>query len=354
MDGCFRNPSISCPSAVDGLRPGASTAIRVPIHRPSPFLLPSTVHDGTPAPRPNGLQLLGRIAGHAWYQTRAEGLSDGLRVLLGAGRMLGEREVLARLFAIPAFARLMLTQLKADPLFFISHRHFLSRDFGAAERMASVLDHFHFEQAHFAPALLPALHGDGMRLWQHAAGYEIRLRANADTRHEGPLSLLLRHQGETLHELSFAWVEATRLGADAGSGPVLFATRNQSVPATAPALTRFRADFPQNSPAYFGLAALNGVACALGQRRIVGVRDSCQIAFEPCRAASFKRSYDDFWHGFGGRPLGRHGFEMPVPAGVAPLEQLKAKHRARARQRREHWRQVAAAAEAALSPYLRT
>ena len=318
-----------------------------------PCLLPSTVHDGAPAPRPNGLHLLGRIAGHAWRQTRAEGLSGGLRVLLGAGRMFREREVLARLFAIPAFARLMRGHPQADALFFISHRHFLSRDFGATERLACVLDHFQFEQARFAPALSPALHGDGLRLWQHAAGYEARLRANPETRHEGPLSLVLRLHGETLHELSFAWIDAARLGPDAGSGPVLFATRNQSLPADAPALARFRADFPQNSPAYFGLAALNGVAGALGLARIVGVRDACQIAFEACHAASFKRSYDDFWIVFGGGPLGRHGFEMPVPAGVAPLAQLKAKHRARARQRREHWRCIAESAQAELSPYLR-
>lgn len=320
-------------------------------------MLPSTVHDGAPAPDANSLQLLGRIAGHAWRQTRAEGVSDGLRVLLGAGRMLREREVLDRLFAIPAFARLMQAQPQADAFFFISHRHFLSRDFDAAARLACVLDHFRFEQARFAPALLATLHGEGLLLWRAVASegcYEILLRANAATRHEGPLSLVLLHQGQTLHELSFAWVDAARFGPEAGCGAVLFATRNQSLPAGAPAQVRFRTDFPQNSPAYFGLAALNGVARALGQGRIIGVRDTCQIAFEPSYAASFRRSYDDFWLGFGGRPLGRHGFEMAVPAAVAPLADIKAKHRARARQRREHWRRIATAVENALSPCLRT
>ena len=300
--------------------------------------------------------MLGRIAGHAWQQARAEGLSDGLRVLLGASRLLGEREALAELFAVPAFARLMAAQPGRDSLFFISHRHFLSRELSAAERLACALDHFRFEQACFSPQMLPALHGDGVRLWRdatHGAGYEIRLRANADTRHEGPLTLALRSRGETLHEFSFAWVDAARLGAETGRGPVLFVTRNQSLSPDSSALARFRVEFPQNSPAYFDLAALNGLACALGQSRIVGVRDTRQIAFEACYAAGFKRSYDDFWQGFGGRLAGQHGYEMPVPAGVVPLEQLKAKHRARARQRREHWRQIAEAAQAALSPYVR-
>jgi len=299
--------------------------------------------------------MLGRIAGHAWQQARTEGLPDALRVLLGAGRMLGEREALAELFAIPAFARLLGAQRQADSLFFISHRHFLSRNLGVGDRMACVLDHFRFEQARFAPQMLPALHGDGVRLWRDAtrgAGYEIRLRANAGTRHEGPLSLALRSRGETLHEVAFAFVDAARLGAE-GRGPVLFATRNQSLQSAEPALARFRTDFPQNWPAYFDLAALNGVASALGQPRIVGVRDTNQIAFEACYAAGFKRSYDDFWQGFGGRLTSPHGYEMPVPAAVVPLEQLKAKHRARARQRREHWRQIADSAQAALSPYVR-
>ena len=50
--------------------------------------------------------------------------------------------------------------------------------------------------------------------------------------------------------------------------------------------------------------------------------------------------------------LGRHGFEMPVPAAVVPLDGLKAKHRTRARQRREHWREIAESAQAALGPYV--
>jgi uncharacterized protein VirK/YbjX len=215
-----------------------------------------------------------------------------------------------------------------------------------------VLDHFRFEQAHFAPALLTVLHGDGLRLWSHAAGYEIRLRTNADIRHEGLISLVLLGGGALLHELSFCWIEAARLGSDAGGGPVLFATRNQSVLSDTPALARFREDFPQNSPAYFELAALNGLALAVGQRRIVGVRDTMQVAFDQKYAASFRHSYDDFWLGFGGRALGRHGLVMPVPVHVTPLAELQPKHRARARQRREHWREIAESAQASLSPYL--
>lgn len=304
---------------------------------------------------PTGLQLLSRIAGNAWQRTRMRGLADGLRVLLGASRMLGERQGLARLFAIPAFTRLVAAPARGDAFFFISHRHFLSRGFGSADRLACALDHFHFEQARFAASLLRPLHGDGLELWRHPAGHEIRLRANAQTRHEGPLSLVLRHRGETLHETSFAWIEAHRLGHDAGHGPVLFATRNQCMlPADSPTLASFRADFPQNSPAYFLFAALTGLAGAVGQARIVGVRDHCQIAFEPCFASGFRRSYDDFWLGFGGRPLGAHGVEVPVPGVMTPLTEIKAKHRARARQRREHWRQIASAAEAALNPYLKS
>ncbi len=317
---------------------------------------PSTASDDDrpSLPPPSGLQLLGRIAGHAWQQTRVEGPTDGLRVLLGAGRVLGEREQLAELFAIPAFAQLMAAQPQADAFFFMSHRHFLSRRFDSAQRIASALDHFRFEQAHFEPRLLPALHGDGLRLWHHAAGVEIRLCSNKATRHEGPLGLVLRHRGETLHEISFAWIEAARLGPAAGGGPVLFATRNQCMlPADSPTLASFRALFPQNAPPYFMFAALTGLTGAVGQSRVVGVRDQCQIAFEPRYADGFRRAYDDFWLNFGGKPVGDHGLEMPVPAVVTPLAQLKARHRARARQRREHWRQITEAAQAALSPYLK-
>lgn len=318
-----------------------------------PPLSTSLDDDSATASAPGSLRLLGRVASHAWQQARAEGVGDGLRVLLGAGRVLRARELLAELFAIPAFARLMAAQPQEDVLFFINHRHFLSREFGTAERMACVLDHFRFEQSHFSPALLPALHGDGLVLWSHPSGCQIRLVANAHTRHEGPISLVLHFAGRPVHELSMACVDASRLDARAPAEPVLFVTRSQSVPPDAPALALFRGAFPQNSPGYFVLAALHGVAAALGQQRVVGVRGACQIAFEPALQASFKRSYDEFWMNFGGRPLGRHGLEMPVPAAVAPLQRLKAKHRARARQRRAHWGAIAQAAEQALSPYLK-
>lgn len=304
-------------------------------------------------PPPRGRQWLRRMAGHAWQQARTEGLTDGLRVLLGVGRMLGERERLGELFAIPAYAQLMAAQPQADVLFFISHRHFLSRDFGTAQRLGCALDHFRFEQTCFAPALLTALHAEGLTVWRGGAGWEMRLRSNAATRHEGPLSLVLRDGGQMVHELSFGCVDAQRLCGRAGRGPVLFATRNQSSRPDSPALARFRAEFPQNSPAYFALAALNGVAQALALPCIVGVRGACQIAYEPGYQAGFQRSYDDFWEGFGGRAFGAHGLQMPVPVALTPLQDLPARHRARARQRREHWCRIAAAAEAGLKPYLR-
>lgn len=311
--------------------------------------VPSDYPRATP---PAGLRLLGRVVGYAWQQARVEGPLDGLRVLVMAWRLLGEREKLGELFTVPAFTQMLALHPQADPLFFISHRHFLTSGFSASERLGAVLDHFHFEQTRFTPALLQMLHEEGLPLWRQEPGWEIRLRANAEIRHEGPLSLSLNHEGRRLHEMSFAWVSAERLGLAAGPDPVLFVTRSQCAPSDAPHLAIFRQDFPQNSPAYFGLAALNGLATVLGQPRIVGVRDVRQIAFEPRYAASFKRSYDDFWSDFGGRPVGAYGLEMQVPAAVTPLSELRAKHRARARQRREHWRLIAEGAEAALSPYL--
>lgn len=299
------------------------------------------------------MQLLGRIVSHAWQQARAEGAADGLRVLFGAGRVVGARGRLAELFAIPSYLQLLAAEPGVDPLFFISHRHFLSRDLCIDERWACALDHFRFKQSHFSPALLAVMHHDGLPLWRDPTGYEVRLCTNTETRHEGPISLELRFGDAVVHEFSLAWIEASRLGDDAGHGPVLFATRNQSMPSDAPLLARFRHDFPQNSPAYFVFAALNGLAHALGQSRIVGIRDTSQIAFETDYATSFRHSYDYFWLGFGGRPLARHGFVMPVPVVVTPLAELQSKHRARARQRREHWREIAESAQASLGLYLR-
>ncbi len=315
----------------------------------SPLLSPS------PPPSHQAIApLWRRLLLHAWQQARKEGGLDGLRVLLKAARVLLQRRLHDELFRLAAYARQIAADPGADALFYVSHRHFLARGLDSATRLRCAIDHFRFSQQLLPEALCSHLsRSTGLLLWAcDTAGprYELRWQLTpCPTRHEGVLSLVLDAAGERLHTLSFVWVEPARLAAPAGLGPVLFLTRNQSLPPTAAALCRFRSDFPQNSPAYFCLAAAHGLARTLGQTHLVGVRGSAQVAFEDALASSFEQAYDALWLAMGGQPLGALALQMPVPPQLPALESLPAKRRSRARARRAHWREIGEATQAALA-----
>jgi uncharacterized protein VirK/YbjX len=304
-----------------------------------------------------GRSLWRRVASLAWRQLRTEGVADAVRVLLGAVRVLGARANHARLYALPVIARHIAADASADLLFHVSHRHFLASGLSFEERLACALSHFTHESEHCDAAYLAAVYqGDGLLLWQAQAGgvnYTMRLRSTPELRHEGPVSVVLLADGQWLHETSFAWVDGRLFQTPKVSGHTLFVTRNQSLSSSAPALSRFRQAFPQNSPSYFCLAAVHGVAQAHGQTQIAGIFYDRQIAFDKQYELGFRRSYCEFWATFGGSPLLRLAMLMPVPARVADLESLKPKHRARAKARRAHWAEISAGTAGLLSGHRR-
>ena len=297
------------------------------------------------------------MAALAWRQLRTEGVIDGLRVVHGAFRVLTARADHARLYALPVVARHIAADPQADLLFHVSHRHFLASGLSPDERLACALSHFTHETEHCDSAYLAAVYqGEGLLLWRAQVGgvdYTMRLRTTPELRHEGPVSVVLLADGQWLHETSFAWVDGRLFQTPKVSGQILFVTRNQSLASSAPGLSQFRQAFPQNSPSYFCLAAVHGVARAHGQSHIAGIRYDCQIAFDKQYEISFRRSYCEFWATFGGTPLPRLAMLMPVPARVPDIESLKPKHRSRAKARRTHWADISVGTAALLSGHLR-
>jgi hypothetical protein len=329
----------------------AATVEALPQPSPGFALHPSDVSPLRPAARPLWPLLWAQVQ----QQAREAGLIDGLRLAWVMVATSARRsEAIAPLFALPNFAQHVVADRHSDSLFFISHRHCLSRNWTEwSERLGATLDHYRFEHQHLAGSLLTEVYGPrGAALWQVVQGgraYRIALTTSPAHRHEGPLSLVCEVDGQRLHEISFAWVAARRLALTDASGLIAFVTRSQSVRFDAPALARFREDFPNNSPNFFCLAALHGLLEALGQQRVAAVRAELQLAYEPGRASSFQHAYDDVWRAFGGVPQGPDALLVPIPTPLAPLASLKSKRRSRARTRRLHWRQIALDTRSALA-----
>ena len=247
-----------------------------------------------------------------------------------------------QLFELPIFRQYIGRIGDRDPLFHLSHRHYLSKRFSYRERIECVLAHYRFENGNYDHAYREAVYGDGgLAVWSariEDVDYAIRLRLTTQPPQEGGTGIVLYANDEALCEISYVWVDGAMLGLP--GGPVPFATKNQSVRFDDERLRRFRRHFPQNSPAYFCFAALHGVAAAHGCMQIAGIRDDCQISYSETHASSFRNAYNEFWRAFEGVEVGGHVYVMPVPMATRPLEDIKSKHRKRAMARRNHWKDV--------------
>jgi uncharacterized protein VirK/YbjX len=167
---------------------------------------------------------------------------------------------------------------------------------------------------------------------------------------EGDLSIVLSVDNAALHRISFSWLADTE---DGTVTPFLASSQTWPHSCNTDALLAFERDFPQNSPAFFCFAAVEGVARVVGCTAILAVRGHEQICADKGRGAThFKSSYDNFWQALGGWDCGRQGFFVPLPAHEKSLRTLSSSHRRRAQKRRGRWKAIEAATVETLEPFL--
>lgn len=248
-----------------------------------------------------------------------------------------------------------ITRVHDDVFHHLSHRDHLARGLSLRERVRRVQVHYRFEQESFDAAYKQAVYcGGGLPLWRHEAHgrvFEIRLEMANRLNAEGDLTLIATTDGRCLHRLSFSWVDGDFVGLGL---PILpFVARNQGHRDDgSDAFDAFEQAFPHNSPSFFCFAALNGIAQALGMNRIVGVKSTCQSAYDPAAEKHFNNAYDGFWQTLGGTSMPGLAYEIALPLRLRPLSETPAKHRKRAATRREHWAAIAESARCALLPHL--
>jgi uncharacterized protein VirK/YbjX len=293
-----------------------------------------------------------RLASHRY---RSYGLADALRAVIGAAWLWRYPLQSARLFQEPVLKRCIEGDAQADTLVHASHRGFLVAGLTGVQRIGCAGHHYAHEALNLDGRYLALVYqGEGLAVWRRQVPehtFTITLCSPHAQRHEGLLSLELRCDGQILHRMAFAWVDAELFGDAALWGPMMLVTRNQSFATGSAHRQAFESAFPHNAPSYFCLAAAQGIAGQLGHRFMAGVCHTDQIAFEPRYAASFQRSYTEFWEQFGGVALRRHAYKLAVPAALKPLGEVKSRHRARARDRRQNWQSIWQSAHDALGPY---
>ena len=236
----------------------------------------------------------------------------------------------------------ILLSLKPKQLWSVGFmRCYLSTKLNLAQRIRCFLTHYAFESRNYGRAYHDSVHQSpgGLVLWHRIVDgtrYTITLRATDDARREGDLSVLCLVNDTRVCRLSFSYVDGGILGLRAG--PTMFVTRSQTD--RNPELQRFRDTFKQNSPPYFCLAAMCGIAMANGMGTILMIKHDAQIGYAERYAEGFRNSYSALWEAFGAQELpGRHAYAMSIPLNLNPLSGMR--HKGRAVVRRRNWLEIA-------------
>jgi len=224
----------------------------------------------------------------------------------------------------------------------------LSRSFTWTQRIGCAITHYSFEGQNYGPTYHRSVHQSprGLALWHRVVDgtrYSIALHATEDTRREGDLSVSCFVNDTRVCRVSFSYVNDRLFRLRAG--PTMFVTRSQIY--RNPELERFRATFKQNSPRYFCLASVCGIAMANGMRTIFMIKHDAQLGYDERYAEGFKNSYSALWEAFGAQEIDRlHAYAMSLPLKLNPLSVVK--HKRRAIARRRNWLEIALSARKAM------
>jgi uncharacterized protein VirK/YbjX len=237
---------------------------------------------------------------------------------------------------------MILRSLKPKDLWSLEFmRPYLSRNLTLVQRIGCAITHYSFEGRNYGSSYHRSVHQSpqGLVLWHRVIDgtrYTIALRATEDTRREGDLSVLCFVNDTRVCRVSFSYVNSSLFGLRGGR--TMFVTRSQTD--RNPELQCFRDAFKQNSPPYFCLASVCGIAMANGMRSIFMVKDDAQLAYEERYAEGFRNSYSALWEAFGAQEIDhRYAYTMSLPLKLNPLSGLK--HKGRAIARRRNWMEIA-------------
>jgi uncharacterized protein VirK/YbjX len=268
--------------------------------------------------------------------------------LMAACRILPFPLRLKRLWSLNFMRPYFSVQNKTDTFFFLTHGYYLSKVFTLAQRIDCAISHYSFEGQNYGSIYHRSVYQSarGLELWHRVIDgtrYAIMLRATEDCRHEGDLSVLCFVNGTRVCRISFSYVSGTLFGRLPEC--TMFVTRNQTV--RNPELQRFRDCFKQNSPPYFCLASVFGIAMANGMRSIFLVKGEAQIAYQERYAEGFKNSYSAIWEAFGAQEIDdRRAYALSIPPKLSPLSIVN--HKNRAIGRRQNWLEIALSARRAM------
>jgi uncharacterized protein VirK/YbjX len=207
-------------------------------------------------------------------------------------------------------------------LFKYLHRGYLAVGFDSAIRLAILTHHYAFLAGAFRVAFLRSQLTQGLVLWRLPSAPSMRITL-AFSAHDLEGDLMLAFW------LGDDWVYTTSVTlahggiTESGGAPVLLITGLQGAAGKLPLIKQATRACAEISPSYLLMAAVKGIAAALGFERIIGVGNARQLA-KAAGKAMF--DYDRFWTSLGGGPTGDGLYQIPAalpePPAPSPSQSL--------------------------------
>ena len=213
---------------------------------------------------------------------------------------------------------------------------YLVRGFTSTECVSCFLHHYRRIYATLPENILRRIVRGNVTLYETAEGgrrFAVTLglfEQSGDN--EGELSLNLRVDGERIFNLSFTIVPGWVVRS--ATPEILLITRIQGRKGSRRQIKLARKAFHEFFPSKLLLAAVQGIAEALGIGELQAVCAERQRSYKQGCPAIFKNCYDDFFAEVGMVKTAAGFYSSPIPIRGKALESFKRRNRSRARKRR--------------------
>jgi len=305
---------------------------------------------------------LAKLLAHVGRELRERGVNGLWQASLRLGGVLlrlPEHLRLVRVLSHPA------SQSAAAYFPRLAYRYtlpYLSMHFGRDQRYDMLLAHYRVLNQRFTPSFMPCVLAGAAQVWRtNMDAHELTVSFKGPclrTRHrEGELTLVMQIDGIAVFEMSFAFVPASSVSGDAsrpGAQPdlAIYVGRVQGLPGQYERIRQATKVCGEVAPPDLLMAALAGLARALGIRHIAGGNNDNNISHETIRRSSTSFEYVEFWGRYNARFIEGGHAVMDLPFAEKPITDIAARHRKRTLLKREFKKSLADQVQAAMSPYL--
>jgi uncharacterized protein VirK/YbjX/tetratricopeptide (TPR) repeat protein len=208
---------------------------------------------------------------------------------------------------------------------------YLSRNLDETVKYACFYNNYlYLYRSSISPGILHSMAFSDVTLLEIRLGeniYSINIQISHDPIDEGELSLLFKFNGTVLYTVSFTIIPGYAVGLP--DRHTLLISRMQGSRAKFQDIRHATKEMNDISPQALLIAALEGIAMAIGVAHVAGVSAANLASFSDQTAEFLSRVYDDFYKTIGIEPLSGDFYLMTVPFPKKALRLAKPGHRLR-------------------------